>query len=93
MLQYYSYALAIRNKTFSLLHAVFKLLHQYLVDAYCKIEANRLNYIRTHQNELRADLYKGLLDYVNEKREGVIGRLTVLPTTFKVESNISISIN
>jgi hypothetical protein len=54
------------------------------VDAYTKIEANRIKYIRDHQKELRADLYKGLLDYVTDNLEGVIGRLTVLPSTFIV---------
>ncbi len=54
------------------------------MDAYTKIEANRIKYIRDHQKELRADLYKGLLDYVTDNLEGVIGRLTVLPSTFIV---------
>jgi hypothetical protein len=84
MLQFYSYALAFRNKTFSLLHSARKLFHQYIVDAYTKIEANRLKYLREHQNELRADLYLGLFDYVNDNREGLIGRKTILPSSFIV---------
>jgi hypothetical protein len=87
MLQYYSYALAIRDKSFSLLHASRKLFHQYLVDAYTKIEANRLRYIKTNQKELRCEVYKGLMDFVREKKEGVLGRLTVLPSSFKVFYN------
>ncbi len=74
----------IRNKTFSLLHCARKLFLQYICDAYCRIEANRLNFIRKHQKELRVDLYKGLLDYIRDNREGLIGRSTVLPSSFKV---------
>lgn len=76
--------MAIRDKSFSIIHCAKKLFHQYIVDAYTKIEANRIKYIRDHQKELRADLYKGLLDYVTDNLEGVIGRLTVLPSTFIV---------
>ena len=76
--------MSIRDKTFSIIHYARKLFHQYIVDAYTKIEANRIKYVRDHQKELRADLYKGLLDYVNDNLEGVIGRVTVLPSTFVV---------
>ena len=84
MLQFYSYVIAIRDKTFSLIHQSRKLFHQYLVDAYTKIEGNRLKYLREHQNELRADLYKGLMDFVRDNKDGIIGRATILPSSFKV---------
>lgn len=83
MLQFYSYILAIRDQSFSLIHCAGKLFHQYIVDCYTKIEANRLNYIREHQTELRVDLYKGLLDYVKDKMSTLFGKITILPSTFK----------
>ena len=30
------------------------LFHEYAIDQYCKVEKNRLNFIRSHQRELRA---------------------------------------
>ena len=87
MLEFYSYMLSVRDKTFSLIHSAGKLFHQYLVDAYTKMEANRLNFIREHQKEIRADKYKGLVDFVNDNFANAvdnIGRFTILPSTFKV---------
>jgi hypothetical protein len=84
-LQFYSYILAVRDKTFSLLHSAGKLFHQYAVDAYTKIEANRLNYIKQNQTELRADLFTGIMDYLRETIDGVkekIGKAFVLPSSF-----------
>jgi len=86
-LQFYSYLLSIRDKTFSLIHYGRKLFHQYVVDAYTKIEANRINFIKQNQKELRADLYSGLTDFIKESLNGVIekiGKTFVLPSTFKV---------
>lgn len=83
MLQYYAYRFAIRPVS-NLLQFCGKLFHQFIVDAYTKIEANRLKYIREHQKELRSDLYQGLMDYVNEQKDGLFGKITVLPSSFKV---------
>ena len=87
MLQYYSSRLAYRpfEKDFSPLLYSGKLLHQYICDAYVKVESNRLNYIKTHQSELHVEQYKGLMDYV-KNNTGVesVGRITILPSTFQV---------
>ena len=62
-----------------------KLLHQYIVDAFVKIEANRINWIKTHQKELHVEQYKGLMDYVkNNTGVEAIGRVTIMPSTFQV---------
>jgi hypothetical protein len=42
-----------------------ELLQQYVVDTWASTEQNNLNWIRHHQKELRADLYKGLADAVH----------------------------
>lgn len=36
------------------------LFQQFLVDVYSMIESSRLQYIRSHQKELRSDMYKGI---------------------------------
>jgi hypothetical protein len=52
---------------------------------YIKIEGCRLNWIRDHQPELRAELYKGIVDSITagESRGCAVGVRTVLPCTFK----------
>ncbi|XP_028093488.1 uncharacterized protein LOC114293595 [Camellia sinensis] len=42
-----------------------RLLQQCVIDNYVKIESNKLRWIRTHQNHIRADFYQGLLDAVH----------------------------
>ncbi|CAL1403155.1 unnamed protein product [Linum trigynum] len=42
-----------------------KALQHYVVDAYSTIEQNRLYYLRSHQEDLRSELYYGLTDAFN----------------------------
>ncbi len=75
------------DKDFSPLLFSNKLLHQYIVDAFVKIEANRINSVKTHQSELHVEQYKGLMDYVrNNTGVEAIGRVTIMPSTFQVNS-------
>lgn len=53
-MKYYAYLFSIRDTFNPILHAR-KLFQQFAVDAYVKIEQNRLNYHRTHQVNLRSD--------------------------------------
>jgi len=61
-----------------------RLFQQFAVDTYMKIESSRLDYIRNNQQELRADLYQGLVDslHAGEGRADSVGKRTVLSTTF-----------
>ena len=61
-----------------------RLFQQYVVDMYIKIESSRLDYIRNHQKEIRADLYQGLVDCLlaGEYRGNAVGRRTILPGSF-----------
>ena len=43
-----------------------RLLQQYVVDNYVKIETGRLRWIRNHQNNIRAEVYQGLQDALHE---------------------------
>ncbi|RCV12177.1 hypothetical protein SETIT_2G248800v2 [Setaria italica] len=58
--------------------------NQFAVDTYIKIESSHLDYIRTHQDDLRADLYQGLVDSLHAgKGQGdAVGKRTVLCTSF-----------
>ncbi|GAA0185859.1 hypothetical protein LIER_33147 [Lithospermum erythrorhizon] len=50
-----------------------RLLQQYVVDMYIKLETMRLDYLRRHQDDLRTECYQGLLDsVVSGVREGAV---------------------
>jgi hypothetical protein len=83
-LQHYSYRFAIRDG-FSAIHYSGKLFQQYIVDAYVKTEASRLDYIRRNQAALRVELYTGLMDHVqrqNAARNLPAGKVVVLPSSY-----------
>jgi len=52
---------------------------------YIKIEGCRLNWIREHQPQIRADLYKGIVDSITagEARASAVGTRIVLPWKFQ----------
>ncbi|XP_028110293.1 uncharacterized protein LOC114308820 [Camellia sinensis] len=81
---FYSYMLQIRPGDQSLFVRGGRLLQQYVVDNYVKIESNKLRWIRTHQNHIRTDFYQGLLDAVHagENYGGNVGHRTILPSSF-----------
>jgi len=81
-LQYYSYRLSVRDR-FNPVLSCGKLTQQYIVDAYAKIEANRLNFIRQNQKHLRVEMYKGLYDYVHGESDNTRpGVPVILPSSF-----------
>ena len=81
--QFYSSKLSVRDENF-LLHGG-DLLQQYVTDAYVKTEANRLNFIETHQKELNAASYSGLNDFLNDRAQqtgATVGKKVILPSSF-----------
>ena len=58
--QYYSFYMMVRDGNYLLQGA--RLFQQYLVDAYCKIEIECLQFLRREQQILRADSYTSLRD-------------------------------
>ena len=62
--QYYNYKLSVRQFFSSLFYGK-KLFQQYAVDAYIKIEGQRLAFIRNNQNKLRSEQYDVLHEHVN----------------------------
>ena len=61
-----------------------KHLFQQFAVVYIKIESSRLDYIRNHQDDIRADLYQGLVDslHAGEGRAEAVGKRTVMPSSF-----------
>ncbi|KAI5399295.1 hypothetical protein KIW84_064601 [Lathyrus oleraceus] len=81
---YYSYMLQIRPNDQSMLLNAGRLLQQYVVDNYVKIESGRLRWIKEHQSDIRSELYQGLHDalHVGETNAENIGKRTILPSSF-----------
>ncbi|GAA0171902.1 hypothetical protein LIER_25835 [Lithospermum erythrorhizon] len=62
--QYYAYKLHQRPGDTSYLLRFGRLLQQYVVDMYIKIELMRLSYFKNNQDKLRVEYYKGVADSV-----------------------------
>uniref|UniRef100_A0A914DCA3 ATP-dependent DNA helicase n=1 Tax=Acrobeloides nanus TaxID=290746 RepID=A0A914DCA3_9BILA len=63
-----------------------KLYQQYLVDAYVKVEQDRLDYHRYNQKELKAEKYKILHDYLEQTADEQgrkVGKTFILNSSFK----------
>lgn len=63
-----------------------KLFQQWAVDSYLAVEANNLNFIRFKQSNLRVELYRGLMDLLNEFSNDAgqhDGRAVILPSSFQ----------
>ena len=68
-----------------LLH-IGRLLQQYVVDMYVKIETSRLDFFKNdqYQNRLRTELYQGLLDSLSagQTNGSNVGKRFILPRSF-----------
>lgn len=82
--EFYAYRFQIRPSVNSILLESGRLLQQFVVDMYVKIETSRLDFFRTKQKEIRADLYQGIVDSINqgETQGSNIGKRIVLPSSF-----------
>ena len=83
-LQYYSYRLSVRPEFDAILNAG-KLTQQYIVDSYVKVEANRIEWVKQNQKQLRVDSYTGLMDHINNRAENAgvkAGKPIILPSSF-----------
>ncbi|XP_073362834.1 uncharacterized protein [Aegilops tauschii subsp. strangulata] len=81
---YYCYMLQTRPGIFNPILCGARLLQQWAVDMYVKIESCRLRWYRKNQSQIRADLYKGVVDAITsgETRASVVGVRIVLPGTY-----------
>ena len=84
--EFYAHKLMMFSWDNPLPHSGGLLFQQYIVDAYCRAESQRLNYLRTHQDDLRAELYSELVEAVQDSAfvPGVtnVGKRIVLPSSY-----------
>ena len=61
-----------------------RFFQQYVVDAFAVVDQVKLDWIRMHQSQIRADLYNGLADAIvqDEVDASALGRRIVLPSSF-----------
>ena len=76
LLQYYRFKLFDRSPNFGMLLHSGRLYHQLIVDAWAKIEEQRLSWIRNNQKTLRAETYSSLSPTSQ-------GKKVILPATFQ----------
>ena len=80
---FYRHHLYVRQ-SFSPLFYAGRLFQQYIVDAYVACETTALDWLRTHQPSIRADVYTGLADALirEDVMAGDLGRRLILPSSF-----------
>lgn len=82
--EFFAYRLMNRENEVSLMLNANRLLQQLIVDGYTMMESQRLMWVKTHQKDLRAELYSGLADAADS---GVFdasstGKKIILPSSF-----------
>jgi len=82
LLQFYALRRACRAQ-FNPIFYGGKLFQQYVVDAYVRTEAARLDFVRRNQNNLRVDLYQGLIDHIQTQSDQHAGKIVILPSSFQ----------
>ncbi|XP_074355163.1 uncharacterized protein LOC141693869 [Apium graveolens] len=83
MCQYYCFRFQQRSTEGHTLLLAGHLLQQYIVDAYMAVEQERFRWVRTHQSELRTELYSGLMDAVHhgDSTSSTVGKSVILPSS------------
>jgi hypothetical protein len=86
---YYRYLIYTRSNTFNIKYRNKRLFQQWLVDVQAAIKRERLNYLDTHQKELRVENYHNLqkrLDRNAINQDAVnlaaIDKVAILPSSF-----------
>lgn len=84
-MDFYAFHIMTRREDFNLLLRCRRLLQQFMVDMYVKIESERLRYIALNQSKLRAENYVHLQDAVRNDENvnpNNLGQMVILPSTF-----------
>ncbi|GAA0166576.1 hypothetical protein LIER_40215 [Lithospermum erythrorhizon] len=82
--EYYCYKFQIRSSRQSRLLHARRLFYEFAVDQYIKLETTRLDFYRWKQNDMRFELYQGLVDSImaGESRGSELGQRIILPASF-----------
>ena len=81
---FYRYRLHTRLGETLLLFQSQRLFQQYVVDSWAACNQTKLFWLRSHQSNLRAEVYNGLADIVRGKDfdRAKVGRFVILPSSY-----------
>ncbi|XP_071909310.1 uncharacterized protein [Coffea arabica] len=84
MREYYSYKLQMREKYTPSVLNTGRLLQQYVIDMYIKIETQRLDYYKNRQELIRREQLQGIMDSVvaGHCQGSRVGQRVILPASF-----------
>ena len=82
-MHFYAYYYMLRDNSFNQLQKSQNLFHQFAVDMFAKVEAERLLFIENNQKKLRVDSYIHLQDHMNNDGNARdVGKVCILPSSF-----------
>ncbi|KAK4519555.1 uncharacterized protein ATC70_009791 [Mucor velutinosus] len=81
---FYRFRLHVRADELKILFLSRRLFQQYVIDAWAVCEQTKLDWIKSNQANLRADVYKGLADATSAADADLemVGRSFILPSSF-----------
>ena len=81
---FYRYRLHSRADESTTLFRTLRLFQQFVVDAWAICDQNKLDWVRSHQANIRAELYNGLSDLLEagDADFAQVGRRVVLPSSY-----------
>jgi hypothetical protein len=81
---YYQYLIYTRSNMFNIKHRGGRLFQQWLVDVQATVEKERLDYLDTHQSDLRIENYHNLQERLGQDtaNPAAIGKVAILPSSF-----------
>nr|XP_043627847.1 uncharacterized protein LOC122599407 [Erigeron canadensis] len=84
MREFFCYTIQDRPGEYSLLLHAQKLFHQFVVDSYTMVEADRLSYVKGNQKKLRTDTFQNLTTNVENGTTDAssTGKRILLPSSF-----------
>jgi len=74
---FYSYRLQIRANDPNIITKSRRLMQQYAVDSWAKIEGSRMQWVQQNQKTIRAEKYQGLIDAIAVGDANVAGRRVI----------------
>lgn len=84
--RYFAYQMHERRNHFNIVLRGGRLFQQYAVDAWASAEQSRLTFLVQNQNKIRATLYSGLQDALQETDDvdlNELGQRTILPSSYQ----------
>ena len=82
--QFYTLRLMVRSRDAVLPHGAGMLFQQYILDAFCRMEASRMSWLRQNEDKLRSETMVGLQEFLTTPGEqaALCGKPVILPASY-----------